>query len=526
MFTNNNLYKTTKFQPFSLNYYSQILEQPKNLSNTEFKKPTNFQELKEQNLLAQKRNEDLLKQNHKSILDCYLNLKNTKSILMDYPKYNLGKYLNSKNVMMNQNNISEKILTKQNELLALESILKNQSEQNRLLFEEENDYCNTMKQLNSDLLEKVKKLAEENDEIIYKRKKLHMENELMEKEINETLIKLMNRKIKEPPEPKMELNIVNEEEDEKEIINEVENPILRGNKKIPVEEEEEEEEEDEELKEKKKQYKLIKNEIYYLNMNHKPGKLDEIRKKELEKKLQIRKKELEELYKKKKIKNKFEEPIQVTTEVIIEKNKNDDLDNNSKVKNFKASIRKSNDVFIEDNNVNISKLEDLNSKNIKVEDKLKVLLNIIEKIENYANSTGEDKVIYEEQIFDTLYKNKPYLKKIYYDLLGNPNLKYDIKFLVQLLFLIINSNYHYNLNPQNLKSQQNYDANDFQNDLNSDYSNIYLNILEHLKKMIQMKRSSRDFAAQFLSKALMNFEYDKEMLLKLFYVIEEILKKS
>ena len=38
MFTNNNLYKTTKFQPFSLNYYSQILEQPKNLSNTEFKK--------------------------------------------------------------------------------------------------------------------------------------------------------------------------------------------------------------------------------------------------------------------------------------------------------------------------------------------------------------------------------------------------------------------------------------------------------------------------------------------------------
>jgi hypothetical protein len=251
MFTNNNLYKTTKFQPFSLNYYSQILEQPKNLSNTEFKKPTNFQELKEQNLLAQKRNEDLLKQNHKSILDCYLNLKNTKSILMDYPKYNLGKYLNSKNVMMNQNNISEKILTKQNELLALESILKNQSEQNRLLFEEENDYCNTMKQLNSDLLEKVKKLAEENDEIIYKRKKLHMENELMEKEINETLIKLMNRKIKEPPEPKIELNIVNEEEDEKEIINEVENPILRGNKIIPVEEEEEEEE-DEELKEKKK----------------------------------------------------------------------------------------------------------------------------------------------------------------------------------------------------------------------------------------------------------------------------------
>ena len=44
--------------------------------------------------------------------------------------------------------------------------------------------------------------------------------------------------------------------------------------------------------------------------------------------------------------------------------------------------------------------------------------------------------------------------------------------------------------------------------------------------MIQMKRSSRDFAAQFLSKALMNFEYNEDMLHKLFYVIEEILKKS
>lgn len=248
-YVNDNFFKTTKFKPTTTNYISNntITNYTKIPSMTEYKKPETFEELQQQNSEALKRNQERLKQNQNSILNCYLHLTHTNPTLIDYQKYNLGEYLNKRNPMIYQNNLNEKILTKQNELLALESVLQNQSEQNKLLFEEENEYCNKMQKMNEDLLNRVKELANKNDDIIYQRKLLWKKNNLMEQEINNELIKLMNRKQNEPPEPIMEFNKI-EIEDEKEE-EEVKTEVLRSSAKKDFSQDTES---DEEIKEKKK----------------------------------------------------------------------------------------------------------------------------------------------------------------------------------------------------------------------------------------------------------------------------------
>ena len=528
-YVNDNFFKTTKFKPTTTNYISNntITNYTKIPSMTEYKKPETFEELQQQNSEALKRNQERLKQNQNSILNCYLHLTHTNPTLIDYQKYNLGEYLNKRNPMIYQNNINEKILTKQNELLALESVLQNQSEQNKLLFEEENEYCNKMQKMNEDLLNRVKELANKNDDIIYQRKLLWKKNNLMEQEINNELIKLMNRKQNEPPEPIMEFNKI-EIEDEKEE-EEVKTEVLRSSAKKDFSQDTES---DEEIKEKKKQYLLLKEEIYQLNMNHNPGKLDEIRKKKLEQMIEEQQKQIENLYKQKKKKAKLEKPIKISSQIYIEQNENEkeiDLNKDSNIKKFKASIKKDIDDNSDLSNENMrvsneySNLENLNSKKIKIEDKEKVLDCVIKKIEDYADETGEYDVIYNQNVFENLNQNKPYLKKIFYQILNDPNTKTEIKFLVQLLFEILNSNYNFNINDEKLRSKNEYNYNDFQEDLNENYLSIFTKIVEHLKKMIQMKRCSRDFGAQFLSKAIMNFEYNNEMLSRLFDVIEPIL---
>ncbi len=523
---NDNFFKTSKFKPIVTKYISDDTNDFTKITKTGYKKPETFQELQQQNSEALKRNQERLKQNQNSILNCYLQLTHTKPTLIDYQKYNLGDYLNKRNPMIYQNNINEKILTKQNELLALESVLQNQSEQNRLLFEEENEYCNKMQKMNEDLLNRVKELANKNDDIIYQRKLLWKKNSLMEQEINNELIKLMNRKPNEPPEPIMEFNKV--EEEEEEVIEEPKNEILRA----PAKKIEEDTDSDEEIKEKKKQYLLLKEEIYQLNMNHNPGKLDEIRKKKLEKMIEDQKKQLENLYKQKKKKMKLEKPIQLSSQIYIEQNEDEkeiNLNKDSNIKKFKASVKKEIDENSDLSNENVrvsneySNMENLNSKKIKIEDKEKVLDYVIKKIEEYADETGEYDVIYNQNVFENLNQNKPYLKKLFYQILNEQDSKIDIKFLVQLVFEIINSNYNFNINGEKLKLQNEYNYNDFQEDLNENYLGIVSKTIEHLKKMIQMKRCSRDFGAQFFSKAIMNFEYNNEMLSRLFDVIEPIL---
>jgi hypothetical protein len=245
-----------------------------------------------------------------------------------------------------------------------------------------------------------------------------------------------------------------------------------------------------------------------------------------------KKKQLENLYKQKKKKMKLEQPIQLKSQIYIEQNEDEkeiNLNKDSNIKKFKASVQKEIDEYSDLSNEKMrvsneySNSENLNSKKIKIEDKEKVLDYIIKKIEDYADETGEYEVIYDQNVFENLNQNKPYLKKLFYQILNESNSKIEIKFLVQLLFEIINSNYNFNINGEKLKSSNEYNYNDFQEDLNSNYLSIFTKTIEHLKKMIQMKRCSRDFGAQFLAKAIMNFEYNNEMLSKLFNVIEPLL---
>ena len=229
---------------------------------------------------------------------------------------------------------------------------------------------------------------------------------------------------------------------------------------------------------------------------------------------------------------KLEQPIQLKSQIYIEQNEDEkeiNLNKDSNIKKFKASVQKEIDEYSDLSNEKMrvsneySNSENLNSKKIKIEDKEKVLDYIIKKIEDYADETGEYEVIYDQNVFENLNQNKPYLKKLFYQILNESNSKIEIKFLVQLLFEIINSNYNFNINGEKLKSSNEYNYNDFQEDLNSNYLSIFTKTIEHLKKMIQMKRCSRDFGAQFLAKAIMNFEYNNEMLSKLFNVIEPLL---
>ena len=110
---NDNFFKTSKFKPIVTKYISDDTNDFTKITKTGYKKPETFQELQQQNSEALKRNKESLKQNQNSILNCYLNLTHTNPTLIDYQKYNLGEYLNKRNPMIYQNNINEKILTKQ-----------------------------------------------------------------------------------------------------------------------------------------------------------------------------------------------------------------------------------------------------------------------------------------------------------------------------------------------------------------------------------------------------------------------------
>ena len=108
----------------------------------------------------------------------------------------------------------------------------------------------------------------------------------------------------------------------------------------------------------------------------------------------------------------------------------------------------------------------------------------------------------------------------------NPNLKIDIDIACELLFEIVNSNCDINLNPYKLKDKNEYDRNDFENDLSEDYANIIFKVIKHIKNMYNNNRINEQFASDFLAKAILNFEYDNEMLQRIKYIIEEELNNN
>lgn len=537
----NSLYKTNKFK-VNNNWGSNSNIKTNEINKNIFHSDTygNLNQIKQQNIIATNRHNGLLTNLQSNIVDCYLkNSKTNKYLpLIEFEKYNMGTYLNENHPSTFQTDINYKLLSKQNELLAVKTVLENQIEQNQYLLKMENEYCDKMNKMNEDLLKKIQQLSDENDKLTYERKKLQKNYAVMEEQINFSLMSIMT---KPKVEPKADIEFIPPKN--------VEEPIK--------EEEIEESEEDEEVKERMKRYKLIKEKIVTLNMNHKPGKLDEIRKKQLEEQLQKEKQEIEERLKLKKIKEKYERPIILNSSMIIETNEKDvnkNLDKNNihekekekkfdyiidnnkaSVKHYSASLKKMQTISPNQQpskNINpkVKKskeinLIDLSSKKVPNEEKEKVLKIIIDKIESYAKECKTGTLLYKDYHKNTN-ELRQELRVLYENLKNDPNTDVNIDLLPMLIFEIVNSNYNLNLNPEKLKEKGEYDTGDFEIDLNEDYEKIVNDTLNHLKKMVKGGYGNKKEICIFLACALCNFEHDDMMIERLANVIQDLLNEK
>ena len=179
----------------------------------------------------------------------------------------------------------------------------------------------------------------------------------------------------------------------------------------------------------------------------------------------------------------------------------------------------------------------LNDERVLPEYKLKILEKIINNIEIYAKKQKPGKQIYAKKHSNTK-NNKDLIKNKFYDLLNSLEFdskensdklfnNLDIDMAMQFLFELLNTNHANNLDFNNLQTNNNYNENDFENELDNYYLDIYLKILEHFKKMIKEKRISLQIAVNFLSKALLNIDnYDTLMQEKLNLILEKKLSKK
>ena len=595
-FSNYYLYKTTKFQPHVL-----INDLPSQQS-TKYSNHT-IEDLKSENSKANERNNKY----HQNLIDNsikhyekFQSSKKIKPSVLEYPKLTLKNYLYDNYPIDLQKNIDQRILDKQSELIATKAILENQLLKNDEMFQIENEYCSKMQNINEELLNKIRELNDKNNEIIKQRKKLLKDYNNMEQQIHFTLNAIMKKKEEEEEENV----IINEPV---EINNNSNTEILKSKAKI-----EDSFETDVEIKEKKKKYKLIKEKIYELNMNHKPGPLDKIRKKKLEEQLKKEEEELKKMIEIKKKQKAFSKPI-IKKEVItfehdlskgnvvdlndskniidnkmsifFNKDNNDEEESENKIKNsdnniniinsdhnidnnsesnsniFTKSQIKNNANFIsientienknssnyinvdnnddddnfddnnfdDDNNVdNNDDYPDLDTKKISINEKEKVLENIINRINLYSAQIKDPnfKIYTQETIkeINDIKKNKNKIKNLFYKIKENPDCSIEMEVLPILIFEIVNTNYDLNINEQKLVLKSNYDENDFLLDLSDDYKNIIHKVIGHLRKMIVEDRCNINVGTMFLCKAVCNFPYDETMLNTFYLVIEKILK--
>ena len=422
---------------------------------------------------------------------------------------NVGSYLSSISPMQFDEN-NKDLITKQNELIGVKTILENQIKQNKELLNAESEYCNKMKQMNLDLLQKIKELADENDELNYQRKKVQQDCSIMQKQINFSLMALMNRPKREPEPPKEE--------------------ILPEPAPEPIQEEEEESI-DKELEEKKRRYRINKEKIYTLNLNHNLGKLDEIRKKQLEEQLRKEKEEIDRREEMNRMKKKYERPIVVNTTTILE-SKTDPLtkEESHEIKGQYSTLKKMDSINPHNKAGLKNKLSEkgkekllppLNSKKVKVEEKEKVLGIAIEKLESYARNLEPGVMVYKEKHWD-IEEYEGEIRILYEDLKTKRNIEINIDLLPMVIFLIIYSNYNVNLNQGKLENLGEYKESDFDSDLNEDYVNIVNMSVEHLKRMIKAQHASKDVASIFLAKAVSNFDTNEFMLER----VEEVMKEK
>ena len=524
-----SLYKTNKFKANAFRGYNQLSSVSTNTNQLYHTSLYgNINQIKQQNSIASKRNNELLSKLHSNMLETYArnNLPNQFSSLLESSKYNMGTYLNENHPTAFQTDINYKLLTKQNELIAVKTVLESQIEQNQQLLQLENDYCSKMQKTNEELLKKIQELSDQNDKLTYDRQRIQKNYAVMEEQINFSLMSLMTRPKKEP---KADIEFIPPKKEEIKV----EEPIK----------EEEEESEDEEVKERIKRYKLIKEKIVTLNMNHTPGKLDEIRKKQLEEQLKKEQQEIEERLKSKKMKEKFTRPMILNSTMIIEKkekegdkpkdtielNINDHIGgktytntgDDTTIKQYTTSFKKMQTILPKKENIKEEQeLEDLSSKKVSNKEKEKVLSITIKKIEDYMKECQQGTKIYKDYHSSTG-ELRHDIRKIYEELKNNTNVDVNIDILPMLIFEIVNSNYNLNLNPEKLKDKGEYDLGDFEIDLNEDYQVIVNDTIKHLRKVIINGYGDKQTISVFLAKALCNFEHDDMMIERLAGVLME-----
>ena len=524
-----SLYKTNKFKANAFGGYNQLSSVSTNTNQLYHTSLYgNINQIKQQNSIASNRNNELLSKLHSNMLETYArnNLPNQFSSLLESSKYNMGTYLNENHPTAFQTDINYKLLTKQNELIAVKTVLESQIEQNQQLLQLENDYCSKMQKTNEELLKKIQELSDQNDKLTYDRQRIQKNYAVMEEQINFSLMSLMTRPKKEP---KADIEFIPPKKEEIKV----EEPIK----------EEEEESEDEEVKERIKRYKLIKEKIVTLNMNHTPGKLDEIRKKQLEEQLKKEQQEIEERLKSKKMKEKFTRPMILNSTMIIEKkekegdkqkdtielNINDHIGgktytntgDDTTIKQYTTSFKKMQTILPKKENIkDEQELEDLSSKKVSNKEKEKVLSITIKKIEDYMKECQQGTKIYKDYHSSTG-ELRHDIRKIYEELKNNTNVDVNIDILPMLIFEIVNSNYNLNLNPEKLKDKGEYDLGDFEIDLNEDYQVIVNDTIKHLRKVIINGYGDKQTISVFLAKALCNFEHDDMMIERLAGVLME-----
>ena len=524
-----SLYKTNKFKANAFGGYNQLSSVSTNTNQLYHTSLYgNINQIKQQNSIASKRNNELLSKLHSNMLETYArnNLPNQFSSLLESSKYNMGTYLNENHPTAFQTDINYKLLTKQNELIAVKTVLESQIEQNQQLLQLENDYCSKMQKTNEELLKKIQELSDQNDKLTYDRQRIQKNYAVMEEQINFSLMSLMTRPKKEP---KADIEFIPPKKEEIKV----EEPIK----------EEEEESEDEEVKERIKRYKLIKEKIVTLNMNHTPGKLDEIRKKQLEEQLKKEQQEIEERLKSKKMKEKFTRPMILNSTMIIEKKEKEgdkqkdtielninehiggktytNTGDDTTIKQYTTSFKKMQTILPKKENIKEEQeLEDLSSKKVSNKEKEKVLSITIKKIEDYMKECQQGTKIYKDYHSSTG-ELRHDIRKIYEELKNNTNVDVNIDILPMLIFEIVNSNYNLNLNPEKLKDKGEYDLGDFEIDLNEDYQVIVNDTIKHLRKVIINGYGDKQTISVFLAKALCNFEHDDMMIERLAGVLME-----
>ena len=179
--------------------------------------------------------------------DSRMKLLEFKSKYEDYYKYQ---------VVQIKKEFNYQLIAKQNELLAAKAVYENQVKQNENIMKMENDYYERINQMNMKIIEKVKELQEKNEKIAKEREKKALMYQEMQRKLNE---KIYNTQLEYHPdveikEEKKEEEPQKEEKDLKQSTTSLNKP---------------------------KKYKTVIEKTYVLNMNHKRGKLDDIRQSQL-----------------------------------------------------------------------------------------------------------------------------------------------------------------------------------------------------------------------------------------------------